>query len=332
MNPKPINVSELIHDLRQCLLLKIKQEWQEKWAYKHGQHFDTISNLPSQNAFFESLVDDIDIALDAHLGMRCIDYFVSKHTIRRFLLASSSSGFSAKTKTAVALYCGYVDWEQFVKEQYRQGINLDHQKDEMLHHFQNNEKKTAKTELTKSKSKYDMKRLFTWQMGGSFLLILLIGIVLANNPSNSAEKSQSINELFDVIKNANKAELKAYQTLKDEDITALYTHFEGQSSAIKKVQQVVIGSKAKKRTLTNDHNPSAYDILNLSLVELKENEAIIKSHEYWYLKWFDTQTNDYIDYVYKATNTQYYHLVKHKGQWKIRTNAYPLAEPNVAEL
>ncbi len=320
------NTTALIRDLRTTLFSKIKNEWHEKWALNHGNQFECLSKLPSQNAFFECLVDDIDQELDAHLGVKSVDYFITKHTIRRFLDAEYHGGFNIKTKTAIALYCGYVDWNQFIKEQ-------QHSKQEFIREELQNQGNPAavKVEETIKARPFTIKITPTvWKVIGGIAFLILTGIFAMNAFSTASQAPMSVDGLFNIVRNANQAELRAYQTLSKEDLKKLHDYFESNSSALRKIDQVVIDSKAKNRTITNNHNPSTFDILDLSLVELKENQALIKSHEYWYMKWFDNTTNDYISYVYKSTNTQYYLLVKQGNTWKIRTNAYPLAEEYVA--
>jgi hypothetical protein len=48
-----LNSKEYINSLRSEILAKITDEWKEKWAKNHGATFTEISNLLSQDAFFE---------------------------------------------------------------------------------------------------------------------------------------------------------------------------------------------------------------------------------------------------------------------------------------
>ncbi|TDB69169.1 hypothetical protein [Arundinibacter roseus] len=111
----------------------------------------------------------------------------------------------------------------------------------------------------------------------------------------------------------------------------MLAYYDTQGSAYSTIKLNVEGSAKKKRILTNPGNPSAHDILDISLVELRDDEALVKTKEYWYLRWYDIATKDYISYVYKETNEQIYLLVWKNGHWLIKSNAYPPSSDNDTE-
>lgn len=326
-----------LDELRAQLLTRIASEWPSKWAAAHGPDFVCITHLTSQNAFFDDLVGEMDEVLDQKMGLKSVEYFITKHTIRRFLDSRYEGGFNEKTKTAVAIYCGYADWADFVALHQPElappapapTVNL----------YQIALLSSAGTNPRQLSEAPPSNFSPAWFRRGMLLAALCVLLTLTAaggfalydfmktrflNPA----PGQLIADLYTTVRQATDAEFGAYRQAPDTDLSNLETYFDPQGSAYAKIKQAVEGSAAKKRILSNPGNPSTHELLGISLHEMNGDEAIVKTREYWYLRWFDTQKNEYIDYVYKETNEQYYVLVWRGGRWFVKSNAYPPERSN----
>lgn len=329
-----------LDELRGQLLTQIAGEWCGKWAATHGTDFVCITQLPSQNAFFDDLVEDMDKVLDQKMGVKSVEYFITKHTIRRFLDTRYEGGFNEKTKTAVAIYCGYADWADFVALYQPELTPPPPAPTVNLYQIALLSSPAGGTHQLPEAPASAFSPL--WFRRGMLFAALLAVLTLTAaggfalydfmrtqflNPA----PGQLISDLYTTVRQATDAEFAAYRQVPDSDLSNLETYFDKQGSAYAKIKQAVEGSAAQKRILSNPGNPSAHELLGISLHEMNGDEAIVKTREYWYLRWFDTQKNEYVDYVYKETNEQYYVLVWRRGRWLIKSNAYPPASGNEAK-
>lgn len=323
-----------LDELRSQLLAQIAAEWPDKWAVGHGPVFVCIQNLPSQNAFFEKLVEDMDKVLNQKLGLQSVEYFITKHTLRRFLDSRYKGGFNDKTRNALAVYCGYENWEDFVRLYL-----AEHQPPTppTVNNF---------FQITLQPSQYNPAGVGQtskplWYQRG----ILLVGVWLmvitsaggfalydyVKSTWMTPTPGQLISDLYETIRKANEAEFAVYRTTSNTDLARLENYFEKDASAYVNIKQIVDRSRTKNRIISNPGNPSTHEILSINLVELNGEQALVKTREYWYLRWFDTQQKEYIDYVYKETNEQYYLMVWRQGKWRIKSNAYPPESGNIAQ-
>ena len=322
-----------LFELRIQLLGQIAETWNERWAAAHGPEFVCVEDLPSRNAFYEDLLLDIDQTLADWLDARSADYFISKDTLRRFLNPRYGGGFTAKTKNALAIYGGYAHWDDFVRQHTPEPAAAP-----AVHIYQ--------IALLPSMSAQNPPLLGdtppSWQrrgvlFTGVFALLLLSaagGFALYDFVKTrfiSPPPGQFIEELYSTVRRANAAEFAAYRAVPDADLSGLAEYFDAEGSAHAKIEQAVTASRAKKRIIHNPGNPSTHQLLSISLSEINGNEALVKTREYWYMHWFDTQKNDYLDYVYKETNEQFYLLVWRDGRWLVRSNAYPPQSDNDAQ-
>lgn len=114
--PSPNN-GEQVQQLKNLLddfLSKIVEEWQEKFAEKHGVTFDGVSTLPSKSAFYSDLVDDINKVYKEKFGLdAAARKEIKVHTVRRIMEEGSSRSYDEKTCDLLAAYVGYPNWAAY---------------------------------------------------------------------------------------------------------------------------------------------------------------------------------------------------------------------------
>lgn len=118
------NSKQYINSLRSEILAKITDEWKEKWAKNHGAMFTEISNLLSQDAFFEDLRLDIGKMLFDKLGNDpdVIKRNPSTDTLGRFFDEDYEKLFTKNTLDIFAQYAGYEDFTAFRNQQFAEPI------------------------------------------------------------------------------------------------------------------------------------------------------------------------------------------------------------------
>lgn len=114
---------QYINSLRLEILAKITDEWKEKWAKDHGITFTEISNLLSQDAFFEDLRLDIGKMLAEKFEAReVIRRNPSTDTLGRFFDENYEKSFTKNTLEILAQYAGYEDFTAFKNQQFAKPI------------------------------------------------------------------------------------------------------------------------------------------------------------------------------------------------------------------
>lgn len=101
--------------------------------------------------------------------------------------------------------------------------------------------------------------------------------------------------------------------------------FAEESPAKRRIVEIIKNHAIRNWVLTNDNNPSTNDLISIQFEKIVNDRAYVRTEEYWYLKWFDRNIQDYI-YKYNNTNEQIYILSKVGNaydNWKIETNFYP---------
>jgi len=66
--------------------------------------------------------------------------------------------------------------------------------------------------------------------------------------------------------------------------------------------------------LTNPQNPSTKRLLSINVKEVGGGKAVVRTTEYWYLRWWSTIEGKY-RYPYRETNHQTYILVETDEGW-----------------
>jgi len=118
------------------------------------------------------------------------------------------------------------------------------------------------------------------------------------------------------------AEFRAYSSLPEIREEELYTWFHPQGPAIKEILLILHRHSIKGRVINNPFNPSSKRIIRFKVDRIGKEECLVRTTEYWYLRWWNTHQQDW-DYPYRETNIQKYVLKKHDGKWKIFQNLRP---------
>ncbi|RFS17590.1 hypothetical protein [Emticicia sp. C21] len=119
-----------VFELREQFLQKIVDEWEVKWQEDFDE-FVSFDALKSKNAFLESLLADIEENLHQQRNGQAKKYLFSKDFLRRFIFEYGAREVRIQThsRTAIALYLGYKNWEDFVeqnKEIDNQTVNINY--------------------------------------------------------------------------------------------------------------------------------------------------------------------------------------------------------------
>lgn len=127
-----------------------------------------------------------------------------------------------------------------------------------------------------------------------------------------------------LISKAKEAEFSAYNQLPEIETKSLKSFFTKKSKAFAELENDLQQASNSGLTISNNFNPSSYEILSLSVEEskLKENHYIASTEEYWILCWYDLEANRYVKKDKKLEKHKY--LIKHdkkKGKWLIDVNA-----------
>jgi hypothetical protein len=129
-------------------------------------------------------------------------------------------------------------------------------------------------------------------------------------------------EILSVVKKAIQAEFSAYKSLPDINLNQIDKYFNHRSSARARIIHLLNRHHQRGWVINNLLNPSTYEILDIKLKKIESNKATVMTEEYWYLRWYDTKTSEYV-FVYNEKNTQTYILEKDKyGIWRVNVNIY----------
>lgn len=118
------------------------------------------------------------------------------------------------------------------------------------------------------------------------------------------------------------AEFRAYSALPEIREEELCTWFHPQGPAIKEILLILHRHSMKGRVINNPFNPSSKRILRVKVDKIGKEECLVRTTEYWYLRWWNRHQQDW-DYPYRETNIQKYVLKKHGDKWKIFQNLRP---------
>ncbi|MBW7941316.1 MAG: hypothetical protein H3C64_02725 [Candidatus Kuenenia stuttgartiensis] len=136
-------------------------------------------------------------------------------------------------------------------------------------------------------------------------------------------KHRSLEELLaDIVIKADEAEFAAYKALPEIKTEELLKYLTPTGTAFKRIYNILTRHSTKKWVLTNEGNPSGYRRYKLWIESINQNEAIVKTEEYWYLRWFDLNSNKYVN-IYNEKNEQTWTLAYEKSEWKVTDTYYP---------
>ena len=119
-------------------------------------------------------------------------------------------------------------------------------------------------------------------------------------------------------------EFGLYKSVPDieSSLRDLQTTHHMQASAYKRLVEIVNRNIELGWIMSNLGNPSQFKIIDSIVLDLKPNQAHIRTKEYWLLSWYDPNIQDYV-YEYENENDQTYILNWYASSgWLIETNNY----------
>jgi len=108
------------------------------------------------------------------------------------------------------------------------------------------------------------------------------------------------------------AEFDAYKALPMIDVEKLHRYFAIDGPAYRDVLHLLQRHAARGWVLTNFGNPSTKRLLAINVKEIRPDHVVVRTTEYWYLRWWGTMENRYC-YPYRETNTHTY-ILKQVGE------------------
>jgi hypothetical protein len=136
-------------------------------------------------------------------------------------------------------------------------------------------------------------------------------------------KDQSLEKVLDaVVGNAANAEFEAYRALPEIKTDELKKYLITTGTAYKRIYNILVQHSKKKWVINNENNPSGHTTYNRWIERVNSKEAIIKSSEYYYLRWFELPTSEYV-HIYNEENVQTWTLYFEEGTWKVFSTYYP---------
>ena len=133
-------------------------------------------------------------------------------------------------------------------------------------------------------------------------------------------------EILETVKSGLTEELNSYKRLPNIDLNGIDKYFSLDGSARQRVANVLNKCKERGWLISNEGNPSTFELLEAKVDKLSGDRAYVSTIEYWYLRWFYPQEKKY-KYIYNVKNRQDYVLSRvSSGGWKIDVNAYPETE------
>lgn len=118
------------------------------------------------------------------------------------------------------------------------------------------------------------------------------------------------------------AEFSAYQALPDIDEAPLLRWVRRESGAHRDLVHTLTQLKRRGWVLSNPANPSTRRLLAIEVKEIRGSEAVVRTTEYWYLRWWSTVEQTY-RYPYRETNRHTYLLVNTPDGWLVDENIRP---------
>jgi hypothetical protein len=114
----------------------------------------------------------------------------------------------------------------------------------------------------------------------------------------------------------------------DKQTSKLKAVFNEKGEAYRKILATLERRTSKGHTLQNHHNPSTKRLIQVTLPPLKAmikdmDQAIVRTEEYFYLKWFNEKLGRYAKDTYEEENIQTYQLEWQDDKWMVVKNVYP---------
>lgn len=156
-------------------------------------------------------------------------------------------------------------------------------------------------------------------VGGYAVLVRPLSL---DEPFRADERAAVQAEILEVVRQGAEAEFGAYRALPQIYLENIDRVFYKDGPARKEILTILYRHAAKEWVISNEDNPSTKSLHSIDLKRYSEKDAIVKTSEYWYLRWYSICSNKYVK-VYRETNLQTYLLLKEDGKWKIYQNERP---------
>lgn len=115
------------------------------------------------------------------------------------------------------------------------------------------------------------------------------------------------------------AEFDAYRALPAIDEEKLRRWFAGDEPAYRDLVHTLSQMARRGWILTNPYNPSTKRLMAINVKEILGGRAVVRTTEYWYLRWWSTIEEKY-RYPYRETNRQTYILTQRGDDWLVQEN------------
>jgi hypothetical protein len=151
---------------------------------------------------------------------------------------------------------------------------------------------------------------------------LLISERLDELPASSGPQTRL--ELKSAITAAIEAEWAVYCKLPQIDLTPLVAVFLPDGPAHQQIERVCKHHGNRRWTLrVPSNNPSTKRLLDFKVARISNDEASVRTSEYWYLRWWSLEKDGYIRIDMRETHGQRYALVKRGARWLVVSTFYP---------
>lgn len=149
--------------------------------------------------------------------------------------------------------------------------------------------------------------------------LLIRDVASDRNVTNSQNGEDLKLYLERVIGEANDSEFRAYAALPEIRTDEIERWFCTGSPALNEILNLLNRHRQKRWIISNPFNPSTKRLLNTKVKKVSQDEAIVNTTEYWYLRWWDDRDGSYA-FSYRETNRQMYVVKKEGSQWKVFQN------------
>jgi hypothetical protein len=129
-------------------------------------------------------------------------------------------------------------------------------------------------------------------------------------------------QLITIVRGANDAEYNAYCQLPEVTTAGIDKFIWPDGIAYKRIFTVLTEHQKKGWIINNTNNPSGHEEYGIWIDRLTDRNAVIKTEEFWYLRWFNVRTGKYI-HIYNEVNIQTWCLIKRNEVWKVISTYYP---------
>jgi hypothetical protein len=123
------------------------------------------------------------------------------------------------------------------------------------------------------------------------------------------------------------AEFNAYQAMPDIDEAPLLRWFRRDGGAYRELVHNLTQLQRHGWVVSTPFNPSTKRLLAVNVKEIQGDEAIVRTTEYWYLRWWSTVEQQY-RYPYRETSRHTYILIRTAEGWRVDENIQPSPRSN----